>query len=331
MRNWAVGFLLLAFLLPAPTRAEVLNVGFVEGLWYSGEPVFVGVPTRVYVAFRNNTPHDLTGTIRFTDNGKRIGSSYVSVLSGRIAEAWIDWTPTEGEHALGATLSDAELHKIGAPSEPIEVAGIVAEDAVTVEYDTDKDGVGNTADPDDDGDGVSDEDERAGGTDPLRANPKPVSEKREETEKTKELVVETVRETETTEVIRPGLEQYLPDGVVASVVGGITDEVHDIRETLDAYRKERNEALYQKELAPSASAPTSDTATITRSTIETKGGFFDALFGGVVSIFKNIYTFILFLLSGVLARPAFVELLFLLLVLYLFYRTARRLGSRPNW
>lgn len=329
MRNWAVGFLLLAFLLPAPTRAEVLNVGFVEGLWYSEEPVFVGVPTRVYVAFRNNTPHDLTGTIRFTDNGVRIGSSPVSVLSGRIAEAWIDWTPTEGEHALGATLSDAELHKIGAPSEPIEVAGIVAEDAVTVEYDTDKDGIGNAADPDDDGDGISDEDERARGTDPLRANSRPIEVSKKEEDQEQE--AEAPAESKVPEVVRPGLEQYLPDGVVASVVGGITDEVHDIRETLDAYRKERNEALYQKEPAPSAASSTTDTATITRSMIETKGGFFDALFGGVVSIFKNIYTFILFLLSGVLARPAFVELLFLLLVLYLFYRTARRLGSRPNW
>lgn len=42
------------FLLPAHCFAES-NTGFVQGIWYSQSPVFDGVPTRIYVAVRNNT------------------------------------------------------------------------------------------------------------------------------------------------------------------------------------------------------------------------------------------------------------------------------------
>lgn len=328
----AVVVLCLAlFSFPFFSHAEELNIGFVEGIWYSSEPVFVGVPTRVYVAFRNNTPHDITGTVRFTDNGKRIGSSEVSVLSGRIAEAWIDWIPTEGEHSVSATLSDAKLHKIGEPSSPISVTNVIAEDKLAIDYDTDRDGVGNTIDTDDDSDGVSDTDELARGTDPLRANPKPTEVKENLGEEKTETVAEPV--TERVQMIRPGLEQYLPNGTIASVVQGVTEEIHETQRTLDSYRKERNDSLNTPKETPSL-APTgtsTDNATITRSKIETDTSLLEALIGGIGSILRNVHTFFLFLLSGLLGRPAFVELVLLLLILYFFYRTARYFGRRPNW
>ncbi|MCF7815934.1 MAG: hypothetical protein K9M10_03115 [Candidatus Pacebacteria bacterium] len=160
-------FLLLTISFPSWLHAEEINAGFVQGIWYSSEPIFVGVPTRVYVAFRNNTQHDLTGTIRFTDNEKRIGSFEVSALSGRLVEAWIDWTPTFGEHSLAASLSEAELHILGEGVSPLDITDIAIEETVPVDYDSDKDGIGDQIDNDDDNDGVSDVDEKINGTDPL--------------------------------------------------------------------------------------------------------------------------------------------------------------------
>lgn len=108
-------------------------------------------------------PHDFTGTVRFSDNGKRIGSSEISALSGRLVEAWVDWNPLYGSHTISAQISDATLHIIGGKTEQVDITGIVVDDTISVDYDTDGDGVGNTEDTDDDNDGTSDEDEYARG------------------------------------------------------------------------------------------------------------------------------------------------------------------------
>lgn len=334
MRTVLLGFLLSLLFLPAPTRAETENIGFVQGIWYSEEPVFTGVPTRVYVAFRNNTPHDLTGTIRFTDNGKRIGSSYVNVLSGRIAEAWVDWTPAGGEHAIGVTLGDAELHAIGKNPEPIDITGIVTEDAVIVDTDTDGDKIGNKEDADDDGDGVSDEDERARGTNPLVANPKPVTEEEAEGE-TNPTEAPAPIASDVPSVERPGLEQYFPDSIASAFTEDVTEKIHDTKQSLDEYRMARNSTLageaettvFQEQTLGTST----ENATITRSRIEPDRNIIEMLVSGVATLLKNIYTFVLFLLSGALAHPAFVELVLLLSILYFFYRVARYFGRRPNW
>lgn len=334
MRNLVIGFLFSLLFFPSLSHAEPVNIGFVQGLWYSEEPVFVGVPTRVYVAFRNNTPHDLTGTVRFTDNGTRIGSSYVNVLSGRIAEAWVDWTPTPGDHNIAVSLGDAELHVIGKNPEPVDIAGIVTEDAITVDHDTDGDRIGNLLDEDDDNDGVTDEDEKSRGTNPLVANPKPSTEDAAEPEEVpeapKKVAVETPRED------AEGLEKYLPDGNGAEFVETVTDKVRDTKKSLDAYREERNAELYKKEDIPETPliqtlGTSTENATITRTQIEPERGVVESLLSGISVLLKNIYTFILWMLSGTLAHPALVELLLLLGILYAIYRFARRVGRRPNW
>lgn len=332
MRNLVIGFLFSLLFFPSLSHAEPVNIGFVQGLWYSEEPVFVGVPTRVYVAFRNNTPHDLTGTVRFTDNGVRIGSSYVNVLSGRIAEAWVDWTPTPGDHNIAVSLGDAELHVIGKNPEPVDIAGIVTEDAITVDRDTDGDKIGNLLDTDDDDDGVTDEDERARGTNPLVANPKPVTEDAAEPEEVPETPKKVAVETPAEDA--EGLEKYLPDGNGAAFVETVTEKVADTKKSLDAYREERNAELYKKEDAAPLTqtlGTSTENATITRSQIEPTRGIVESLLSGVSVLLKNVYTLVLWVFSGILAHPALVELVILIGILYLIYRTARRIGRRPNW
>lgn len=312
--------------------ASEQNAGFVQGIWYSSEPIFEGVPTRIYVAVRNNTEHDLTGTVRFMDNGKRIGSSEISALSGRLVEAWIDWTPTYGEHNITTTVSDATLHIIGGETELLDVAGIAAEDTFSVDTDTDKDGVGNTTDTDDDNDGVLDITEKERGSNPLVAN---IQQEKEEV--IKKPIEETPHEnTSTTESAdAEGLEQYLDDGIADTLLSNATTKIENAKAALDSYRAERSEKLASiKENATSSSLTINQqgsTATITRSKIETQNSLLGSFVKSVASLLALIWTFILWIFSNTLSHPALLELILLIGIVYLVYRVARRLGRRQRF
>ena len=341
MKNF--GFILIALFLifPLRTHAEELNAGFVQGLWYGSEAVFADTPTRIYVAFRNNTQNDLTGTIRFTDNDKRIGTSNVSALSGRLVEAWVDWTPSFGEHKLIVTLSNAEIHVIGEGARSATLSDITVEETLAVDHDTDKDRIGNATDTDDDNDGVSDTDEHARGTDPLVPNPKAVSTdpKSETPKKENRLEIKTpenpTEETAASNEER-GLEKFIPEGTADTLLTNVTDKVTEVKQSLDAYRSNRNrtkdETITEEVISTSSvttGRATFDTATITRSKIAPKEGLLSSFISSVATIFHKIGTFILWVLSNALAYPALMQILLLFLILYIIYRLIRRVGRRP--
>ncbi len=325
---------IIAILILSPlfSFASEPNAGFVQGLWYSQEPVFVGVPTRIYVAVRNNTEHDLTGTVRFMDNGTRIGSSEISALSGRLVEAWVDWTPTDGEHNISAIVTDAKLHVIGGKTESIDVAGVTAEDSVTVDFDTDKDGVGNITDTDDDNDSILDTDEKARGSNPLVPNPTT-----QEAPKAEEVVKEVPNEQPVEQTGgEEGLEQYVSDGLADSLLGNATDKIEDAQESLDTYREKRNEILASKkdsatedDSQETALGTYTSTATITRTQIEPKESLLNSFVASVASLLSLIWTFVLWTTSQGLSHPALIEVILLVGIVYMVYRIARRLGRRP--
>jgi len=337
-----LAFIVICFLLPSSVFAEELNAGFVEGLWYSGEPVIAGEPTRIYVALRNNSDNDLTGTVRFSDNGTRIGTSYISALPGRLVEAWIDWKPSYGEHRISASLSDIRIHTLGENPESAAVGDTIAEDTIFVDYDTDKDGIGNETDTDDDGDGVSDADEKVKGTDPLKAN---VVEKKETTEITARAnnddegskeKSEPKKRTETTQQ-GSGLETYIPNGAARSIITTITEKIETTKSSLDDYRDTRADAIAEYfndgNTGSSTSIQTTNDedvlATITRTRSNDDGvGFFKAVTDGGKALIRGFYSLILWLASSALAYPAILELIFLLFIMYMIYRTARRFGRR---
>lgn len=327
---------LLLSLSSTPAHADDVNAGFVQGLWYSSKPVFAGSPTRVYVALRNNTPHDLTGTVVFTDNDKRIGSSPVSALAGRLVEAWADWTPSAGEHTLTASLSNVELHIIGGNTEHADALNVVAKDTLTIEYDTDKDGIGNTADTDDDNDDVSDTDEKARGSDPLVPNPKTTEKPLEETRASEALQPTPAPANSSTPGGAEGLEQYTDAGTVDNLLSNVTDKVETAKQSLDTYRTERNKALSahdESNVSSSTITPLgtyTSSSTITRSKIETNDTFLGKFVAGVSGILKGIWTFILWGTSSALAHPVFIQLFILIGILYIFYKIARRIGRRPT-
>ncbi len=322
-------------ILPHTLFAEGVNAGFVQGLWYSKEPVFVGAPTRIYIALRNNTEHDLTGTVRFTDNGVRIGSSEVSALSGRLVEAWVDWTPTYGAHVISAKVTDATLHVLGGESKSVDLIDISAEDTITVDYDTDSDGVGNTEDTDDDNDTVSDTDETVRGSDPLVENPHP-----KDTEEPKDVLsADTLtRAPEALEShAEQGLEQFIDAGKTDTFLRGATQKIEKMKTSLDTYRTERSNALVpEAETRDDSSTETglgtyTDTATITRSQLPSQDSFLSSFVSRVAVLLSKLWTFILFVVSKILSYPAILEATFLLVILASLYRITRRLGRRNRY
>jgi hypothetical protein len=335
-------YLLLTLLIPLTVvRGAELNAGFVQGLWYGSEDIIANEPTRIYVALRNNTDHDLTGTVRFNDNGTRIGIAYVNALPGRIVEAWVDWTPQYGEHIITASLSDVRVHTIGETPETGEVENTIAEDTVFVDYDTDADGTPNEKDTDDDNDGVSDVDENTRGTNPLKADKKSeestdaTKEERAETEDASDdtPLKESTTDTLPTPPVRSGLEQYVPEGTAKNIVTNLTETIDEKRNELDTYRNERNDAIKeyfkeQKETVEETTTLPDGTATITRKQIQKEESFFESAVRGGKALISGFYSLILWMTSRALAHPAVLELLLLLFIVYITYRTARRLGRR---
>lgn len=330
MKSRAYIFLLFIILIPAWSSAAEPNAGFVQGLWYSSEAVFAEVPTRIYVAVRNNTPHDLTAVVRFSDNGQRIGSSEVSILSGRLVEAWVDWTPSFGKHEITATVSNAEFHILGGETESIDIAGIIAEDTLVVDYDTDKDGIGNETDTDDDNDGISDTDEKTRGSNPLVPNPKEKTDSMEEKGFADDVEDSTSEKSTDSE---RGFEKYIGAGTVYSLLSNVTEKVENTKQSLDAYREKRNNEISTEQI-PTTLEETIDTdtgnATITRSKIETKKNSLSSFISGISSLLKSIYTFVLWFFSRALSYPALIQFGLLLGILYTIYRVAKKIGRRPR-
>jgi len=329
MKQLLIAFILL--LLPAITNADHINAGFVQGIWYANDPVLAETPTRIYIALRNNTPHDLSGTVRFTDNGKRIGSSEVRALSGRLVEAWVDWTPSFGTHSINATISDAELHIIGGGTEAVDISGIVAESILFVDKDTDGDGIGDAKDDDDDNDSVPDDEEIEKGTDPN--DPDSFPEEEEEEVEEEDEVTEGDEDGEAPEEPREprgGLEKYIKQNPAHSMLAELTDTIQASKSDLDSYRTSR--------IIPGSDEPsedvdkdtgTSSTDTeITRTKEEPKKGILTKILEGFMLLFFHLWSFVLFIASLLLAFPALIEIVGLLLFLIILLRIVRRIARR---
>ena len=148
--------------------AQGLNAGFIQGVWYSKTPFFAGETIRMYTAIQNSSGFDIQGTVEFLVNGIAVGESSFSAINGRIIEVWSDWNVTQGNHSIGASIKEAFKVEIGKAPEPISLeTGVLGANKVFVDEDTDKDGIGNLLDPDDDNDFLLDTIEEALGTDPL--------------------------------------------------------------------------------------------------------------------------------------------------------------------
>jgi hypothetical protein len=145
--------LLLAFLVPITTKAAVSGDLFLatDKVKFSSESFLEGKIIRIYATADSKSPEDLRGTIRFYDDREQIqGDQPVSVLAGGDDAVFVDWKLVPGEHRLKITL--VPFDSTGDNS-----SNNTYERNITVLADTDRDGIPNFSDPDDDNDGTPDD------------------------------------------------------------------------------------------------------------------------------------------------------------------------------
>lgn len=319
-------FALLLLLYPLSGVASDINAGFVRGIWYSSESVFADTPTRVYVAIRNNTGADLTGTVTFYANNKKIGTQPVAALNSRIIESWVDWEPAYGEYELRAELTQVKLSTVGSQREAVDTAIAAASDKIFVDYDTDGDSTGNKTDEDDDGDKVSDEEEIAAGTDPLVSS-------RDAT--TTEATTKTTEVTSSPSATAGGLERYLTPSRADTLLSGLTTWATNVKTKLDDYREARSRGT--GDTPPPVPVNSDGFGEVTRTTdpdaipdtAPTPNSFVSDFVRLIGALLSGIMTLALALVSWILGHVLFLQLLFLAAILAGTYFLAQKMGSRP--
>lgn len=332
---------LFFILIPFVTQAEEFNAGIVQGLWYSEEKVFAGDNVRIYVAIRNNTGSDLSGTVEFFDGDRRIDRKTVQALDGRIIESWADWSPTYGSHTLRANLARIELHKVGSTTQAVEVTSSLAEDILFVDYDTDQDLIGNEDDTDDDGDAVSDVQEKEKGTDPLVKNvTQDDAEEEEQTaqdnnNRTQEVEDDAESKSEPEGDHTPeGLEQYLTDSPAENVLSSVTSYINEAKENLDTYREERKSDSTQVATTSKPTVNADGFGEIARASSTATSFNLSDFLGSIFKLIGNlmgvVYSLVLTALSFVLGHPMIVQLCLLILILFFIIKAAAKVGRRPK-
>jgi hypothetical protein len=338
MRFYVLIFLALLY---APfAHAEEFNAGIVQGLWYAEENVFAEKPTRIYIAIRNNTGSDLSGTVEFFAGERKIGRKNVEALNGRIIESWTDWTPTYGTSTLKATLTRIELDTVAGETQEVTVVSALAEDEVFADYDTDEDAIGNHTDTDDDNDNITDAQELLDGTDPLVVT-KPSAETSDEevdddaAEKLEATEDNSAQES-ATQNTPEGIERYLAESPAEQVLSSVTTFINEAKKDVDTYREKRAE---EKVVVTPEAIEVDESgfgnverASSTQGTIHQieLTDFFASVITLAKAIISSIYTFVLFALSAVLAHPTLIQVGALLLILFLIMKFAAKFGTRPK-
>lgn len=112
----------------------------------SAQTLLEGRSVRVYATVQNVGSKDLLGYVRFFDNDKQVsGDQPISVVAVKDDTVFVDWNPTAGEHTLAVRIYPYDKSE----DNP---ANNVTSKQVTVLSDTDRDGIPNENDPDDDND-----------------------------------------------------------------------------------------------------------------------------------------------------------------------------------
>ena len=117
----------------------------------STDNLLEGKTIRIYASVTNKSSKDLLGITRFYANGNQIGADQaISIFAGKTDDIFIDWVPSFGSFTLKAQIFPWE-------SEIDNPANNVRSIEIFVKKDTDRDGVPDSNDPDDDNDGFADE------------------------------------------------------------------------------------------------------------------------------------------------------------------------------
>lgn len=152
-------------MMPLAASARTFDVSITRaGVTFVPAAFFLGDHVRVYAQVENLGDRDVEGNVFFSENGTAIGTPppFSSKARGASEEVWVDWQPAvEGDRQLTIrVVTTPDTHDEDTTNNEMIVP-------VTIDRDTDHDGIGDRTDTDDDNDGLPDDWEIAHGLNPL--------------------------------------------------------------------------------------------------------------------------------------------------------------------
>ncbi len=153
----------LAFLFYAKDSLAKTDLSITAtDITFSREESLPGDKVRVFARVFNSGDIDVYGFVVFLKNGKEIADPQpISVKANTYDDVFVDWLAESGTHNIQAKIIGAN------PKDENQVNDVASRENYFVDSDTDGDKIGNTKDPDDDNDGLSDAEEIALGTNTL--------------------------------------------------------------------------------------------------------------------------------------------------------------------
>jgi hypothetical protein len=134
-------------------------------LGFSKDVILFGDTVKIYARVFNTGDIDMSGFVSFLNNGKEIASPQpVSLKPNTYDDVFVDWKPGAGTYTIEATI-------VGINTKDDNVGNNTAiKKQVLVDLDTDHDGIGDSNDPDIDGDSLTVPQESILGTSPKKAD-----------------------------------------------------------------------------------------------------------------------------------------------------------------
>ncbi len=131
----------------------------------SKEVLFAGDTTKIFARLNNLGDEDVLGYVIFSDNNKQIGAPQsISIRNGTYDDVFVDWKVTGGDHKIELTVFDTNSSNQNPRKDK------VLQKTYSIDSDSDGDAIGDKLDPDDDNDGVPDEQEIKLGTNLLKTD-----------------------------------------------------------------------------------------------------------------------------------------------------------------
>lgn len=131
----------------------------------SKESILENDTVRIFARVFNVGDTDVYGYLVFMNSGKQLADPQpVSVRANTYDDVFIDYQFKSGSYDIEARIVQENITDDNLDNNK------TTKKNVFVDSDTDKDGIGNSIDPDDDNDGLTDEEETAKGTNPLSAD-----------------------------------------------------------------------------------------------------------------------------------------------------------------
>jgi Bacterial TSP3 repeat len=166
MIKYIISLIFIIFLIPGVVLAVDYDLSFQSGdVTFSESLLIAGDTVRIYAKVHNIGSQDIQGYVTFFQGSAVIDDSQtLSIRPGQSADVWVDFVVPSSEFNILARIQGTSPVDQNSDNDQVLTA------LLKPDIDTDRDGIANSIDPDDDNDGLTDIQENVGGTDPLNVD-----------------------------------------------------------------------------------------------------------------------------------------------------------------